>query len=114
VKIFFDEDAPRPLRRHLTGHDIITVQEMDWSGIKNGDLLTLAESHDFDVLLTFDRNLPYQQDLAARRIDVLVVIVPNKKMETVLPLAPQILATLPTVRPGQVCRIEKMPEDQNI
>jgi hypothetical protein len=113
VKILFDEDAPRPLRRHLTGHNIITVQEMNWSGIKNGNLLTLAEGQDFEVLLTFDQNLPYQQNLAARKIGVLVIVVPNKKMDTVLPLVPQILAMLPTVQPGQACRIEKIPEDQN-
>jgi hypothetical protein len=106
VKIPFDEDAPRPLRRHLIGHNIITVQEMNWSCIMNGNFLTLAEGRDFEVLLTFDRNLPYQQNLAERKIAVLVIAVPNKKMDTVLPLVPQILAVLPTVQPGQAYRIE--------
>jgi hypothetical protein len=109
VKILLDEDAPRPLRRYLTGHDVLTVQEMNWSGIKNGALLAVAEQRGFEVLVTFDQNLPYQQNLAGRKIGVLVIVVPNKRMETLLPLVPRILAVLPTVQPGQAIRIENVP-----
>jgi len=113
MKILFDEDAPRPLRRHLTGHEIITVQEMNWSGTKNGKLLTLAESQKFEVLLTFDQNLQYQQNLSGHKIAVVVIVVPNKRMNTVVALVPEILAVLPTVQPGQAYRIETPPEPQN-
>jgi len=113
VKILFDEDAPRPLRRHLAGHEIITVQEMNWSGTKNGKLLALAASQNFEVLLTFDQNLQYQQNLSAHNIAVVVIVVPNKRIDTILPLVPAILAMLPTVQPGQAYRIEKQPETQN-
>ena len=63
MKILFDEDAPRPFRSHLPGHEITTVPEMGWAGVKNGALLDLAEGHGFEVLVTFDQNLQYQQNL---------------------------------------------------
>ena len=96
MKILFDEDAPRPLRRHLPGHDVTTVQEMGWAGIKNGRLLTLAESAGFEVLLTFDQNMS---------IAIVAMTVPNKRMETLLPLVPQLLSLLLTVRPGHVHQV---------
>jgi len=107
MKILFDEDAPRPLRKYLTGHEIVTVQEMGWAGVKNGELLLLAESHGFDVLLTFDRNLRFQQNLAARQICILVVIVPNKRLETIIPLVSTILSTLTILQPGEIHEIEQ-------
>jgi predicted nuclease of predicted toxin-antitoxin system len=110
VKILFDEDAPRTLRRHFSGHEIVTVQEMGWAGIKNGKLLALAEGQDFEVLLTFDQNLPYQQNLAGRTIAILVIVVLNKRMETLLPLVPEIFAMLPMVQPGYVFRVEQKAE----
>jgi hypothetical protein len=113
VKILFDEDAPRPLRRHLPGHQILTVQEMGWSGIKNGVLLTLAEGQDFEVLLTFDQNLPHQQNLSGRKIAVVVLVVPNKRLNTILPLVPALLALLPIVQLGQAYRIETPPSAPN-
>lgn len=94
MKILFDEDAPRPLRRHLLGYSISTVQEMGWAGVKNGRLLTLAEADGFDVLLTFDQNLRHQQNLAGRSLSIVVAVVPNKRMETLLLLVPDILAAL--------------------
>lgn len=105
MKVLFDEDAPRPLRRHLPGHVISTVQEMGWAGVKNGELLTRAEGQGFEVLLTFDQNLQHQQNLAGRRLGVLVIVVPNKRMQTLVPLVPDILAVLPAIQPGQVYEV---------
>lgn len=105
MRVLFDEDAPRPLRRHLLGHDIKTVQEMGWSGTKNGALLDLAEGQGFEVLLTFDQNLKQQQNLARHKIAILILIVPNKRMEILLPLVPDVLTVLPNVQPGQVYEV---------
>src|ERR1035437_5671241 len=62
MKVLIDENLPRKLAGHLKGHECRTVAECAWAGKKNGELLSLAEPQ-FDVLLTLDKNLPYQQDL---------------------------------------------------
>jgi len=63
MKILLDEMMPRPLKQELQGHNLFTVQEMHWSGVKNGALLQLAVSADFELLLTADRSLIYQQNM---------------------------------------------------
>jgi predicted nuclease of predicted toxin-antitoxin system len=74
MKVLIDECAPKALKYSLSahGHESLTVQEAGWSGKQNGELLTLAETH-FDVLITLDTNLRYQQNLAARRISIVVI-----------------------------------------
>lgn len=73
---------------------------MGWSGIKNGDLLTLAENQ-FDVFITVDRNLSFQQNLPKFNIAVLVLHAPSNRLADLRPLAPKILATLPTLTKGK-------------
>ena len=72
MKILFDHGTPAPLRRHLAGHEISTAYEMGWAKLNNGDLLAAAENS-FDVLITTDQNLRYQQNLAGRRLAILVL-----------------------------------------
>lgn len=105
MNVLFDENVPRPLRNHFGDHSISTVQEMGWSGVKNGRLLDLCEAHNFDVLFTFDRNLEFQQNMAGRSIAILVVIANDKRLSVVLPRLPEILAALATIRPGTICRV---------
>ena len=69
MRVLLDENLPRKLAGHLIGHTCRTVVECGWSGKKNGELLGLADPQ-FDVLLTLDKNLPYQQDLDTKRIAV--------------------------------------------
>ena len=71
-KVLFDEDVPRPLRRDLPGFEIRTVVEMGWSGVKNGELLRKAQDA-FDVFLTADQNLPYQQNIPNLDLGVVVL-----------------------------------------
>jgi hypothetical protein len=80
------------------------VQEAGWSGKKNGDLLALAEST-FDVLVTIDQGLQYQQNLANRRIALVVLDAPSNQTEDLLPLIPGILSALQNVRPGSAVRV---------
>lgn len=70
MKILLDECVPWPLHRLLTGHDCQAVKQRGWGGIKNGDLLRLAAA-EFDLFITADQNIRYQQDLAARRIAII-------------------------------------------
>jgi hypothetical protein len=62
--LLLDESVPRRLRHTLPSHDVRTVVEMGWSGIKNGELLALAAANRFDAFVTVDKRLPYQQNLA--------------------------------------------------
>ena len=73
MKIFFDECVPRPLRKLLPGHEIKTAQEMGWGRLKNGELIAQAEEGLFEVFVTGDQNLKYQQNLKHNRIAMLVL-----------------------------------------
>ena len=77
MKILFDQGTPLPLRSFLHGHDVFTLKFMGWSTLANGQLLSQAESHGFDCFVTTDKNLKYQQNLAARRIAVFVLSTTN-------------------------------------
>ena len=70
MKILLDECVPWPMRKFLTGHECLTAQQRGWGGIKNGDLLRLAEK-EFDLFITSDQNIRYQQNLAGRKIAIL-------------------------------------------
>jgi hypothetical protein len=72
MRILLDEKAPSGLRRLLAGHDVRTVPEMGWNGYTNGQLLSEAERAGFEALITGDRSLPYQQNLAGRNIAVII------------------------------------------
>ena len=72
MRVLFDQGTPVPLREYLTGHQVQTAFELDWSRLSNGELLAAAEGQ-FDVLVTTDRNLRHQQSLAGRKLAVLVL-----------------------------------------
>jgi hypothetical protein len=73
MRVLFDQGTPVPLRRFLTRHSVRTVAEQEWSTLGNGELLDAAEAAGFEVLLTTDKNIRYQQNLAQRRIAILVL-----------------------------------------
>jgi len=72
VKILFDQGTPAPLRRALTSHSVATAFEKGWANLSNGNLLREAE-REFDLLVTTDKNLQYQQNLTGRKIAILVL-----------------------------------------
>ncbi len=90
MKILLDECVPARLKRSLGGHDVTTVSRRGWSGIKNGDLLALAEK-EFDVFITVDRKLAEQQHLPGFQIAVILLRAPSNRLEDIRPLAPTIL-----------------------
>jgi hypothetical protein len=73
VRVLFDQGTPVPLRQALLGHSVSTAYELGWATLKNGELLRSAEEAGFEVLVTTDTNLKYQQNLAARQIAVVVL-----------------------------------------
>jgi len=74
VKILFDQGTPEPLRKQLPPHTIATAYELGWGRLRNGDLLTAAEADGFEIFITPDTNLKYQQNLRARKIAVVVLL----------------------------------------
>ena len=73
MRVLFDQGTPVPLRHALAGHSVSTAYELGWATLKNGELLTSAEEKGFEVLVTTDTNLRYQQNLSARKIAVVVL-----------------------------------------
>ena len=97
MRILFDQGTPAPLRNALTGQAVSTAFEMGWSTLVNGDLLTAAESQ-FDVFVTTDHNLQYQQNLTGRRLAILVLPFANwPRLQKHLPA---IVAAIENITPG--------------
>ena len=104
MRVPLDECLPRKLKRDLAGHDTRTVPEMGWASKENGDLLGLAAGH-FDVFLTVDRNLSYQQDMGRFNIAVVVLVAHGNRLADLRPLMPQVLEVFAEIRPGQLLRV---------
>ena len=107
MRILIDECLNWRLGRALTGHYAISAQKMGWSGIKNGKLLTLAVENGFDVFLTGDRNLTFQQNSTEFSIAIVVLEAEGIQLHHTLPLMPKVAVLLPMLKPGQVVRVKK-------
>lgn len=104
MRVLLDECLPRRLRAELHGHDVRTVQEEGWAGLKNGALLRAAEGR-FDVLLTVDRNIPFQHNLAGLSIGVLAMVAKGNRLSDLRPLMAQVRRDLPRTQAGKVLRV---------
>jgi hypothetical protein len=104
VKVFLDECVDWRLARDIVGHDVKTAREMKWTTIKNGVLLTLA-SQQFDVFVTVDRNLSFQQNLSAFSIAVVVLQAKTNRLTDLRPLIPGLLAAIDAALPGTARRV---------
>ena len=100
MKILLDECIDRRLAKEFVGYDVKTVPKMGWAGIKNGQLLALAEA-EFDIFITVDRNLSFQQNLLQFNIAVVVLQVSSNRLADMKPLVPNVLAILATVTKGK-------------
>ena len=103
-RVLFDEDMPRQLRRDLPEFEIRTVQEEGWSAVKNGELLRRA-SESFEVLVTADRNLPRQQNLARFTIGVVVIAAVDTRLPHLRSLLPQLRNAIANVGAGSVVTV---------
>ena len=93
MKILLDECVDRRLTRDLPGHSVTTVPRHGWAGIKNGDLLALAEK-EFDAFITVDRKLAKQQDLTEFDIAVVLIRSRSNRLEDIRPLVPELLGVI--------------------
>ncbi len=98
MRVLLDECLPRRLRRELPGHDIRTVPECGWAGVKNGQLLSTAVGH-FDVFLTIDGHLATQQNLPTFAIAVVALRAVSHDLDDLRPLIPELLLALPSIQP---------------
>jgi hypothetical protein len=105
MRVLLDECLPRKLKNDLPRHDARTVPEMGWAGKKNGELLQLA-TQQFDVFLTINRNLDYQQNITLVRIGIIALVARSNRLNDLQPLMPKVLAILPRVQPGQIISVE--------
>jgi hypothetical protein len=101
MRVLIDECLDWRLGRALTGPTCTSVQRMGWSGIKNGNLLSLAQEQ-FDVFITGDRNLSFQQNTSSLRIAVVVLSAGSTQLRHTLPLMVRVLEILPQMKPGEV------------
>ena len=100
MKILFDHNIPRRLRQFLLEHSIDTAREKGWAEVSNGNLLVEAERDGYDVLITADQNMSYQQNIARRQVGV-VVLLSNRWPDVELRLE-AIRAALEDIQPGEV------------
>ena len=105
MRILLDESLPIELCSEVFGHDVRYVREMGWSGLKNGELLRRAAAS-FDLLLTADQNLEYQQNLNRLPVAVVVLVAPSNRIEQLRPLLLRLPNILASLRPRTLVRLE--------
>ena len=104
MRVLLDEQLPIDLATRLEGHTVDTVAGRGWNGITNGELLRRMGT-EYDALITMDRGIEFQQNLATASVGILLVRAPSNRMAHLLPLVPAILETLPAIKAGQLRRV---------
>jgi predicted nuclease of predicted toxin-antitoxin system len=104
LKILIDQNVSARLARLLRGHVATHASSLGWAELTNGDLLTAAEADGFEIFLTADKNIRYQQNLAGRRIAL--VVLGTNQLDTLFANVDQIRQTVDAVRPGDYVTIE--------
>jgi hypothetical protein len=106
MRVLLDECVPRALRRDIPAHEVKTVAEAGWAGVKNGELLRLAATA-FDLMITVDRNVEYQQSFDGLSLAVIVVHAPSNDIAVLRPLMPAVVAAIAQARAGAVTHVGK-------
>jgi predicted nuclease of predicted toxin-antitoxin system len=106
MRILIDECIDERFRNSLPGHDCQTVRYAGLAGLTNGELLAAAETARFDVFLTVDQGIEYQQNLTGRSIAIIIVRTKSNRLKDLLPHVPVCLAHIESIQPGQIVRIE--------
>ena len=100
MRILFDNGTPRPLRDHLLGHDIGTARELGWDTLSNGDLLNRAEEAGYEVMITTDQGIRYQQNMSNRQLAVVVLM--NTAWPRISTRTESIRDAIEGIQPGEV------------
>jgi hypothetical protein len=105
MRVLLDESVPKALGFAIDGHFVRTAQTAGFAGLLNGELMAAMKNAGYDVLITFDQNLPYQQN-ANLPVAVMVLVARNNRVETALSFAPMISTALTTLKPGQLIKLQ--------
>lgn len=105
MNIILDECLPRQLAKALAKYHVKTVQDMGWSGVKNGKLLALIAQSEYHVFVTADQNLQYQQNLESSPICIVVLKLSSLRFADIQPLIPQLTSTLAAIKPGELIKV---------
>jgi predicted nuclease of predicted toxin-antitoxin system len=108
MKILLDERIPRKFKDSLAGHICSTAPEAGFAGRKNGELLSLAEQNGYEVFLTLDKGLQYQQNLAQRSIAIIIVRARSNRIADLVPHAKTCLEQIASIRSGQIVLVGDM------
>ena len=106
MKLLLDECTPKRLILDFTGHDVQTVEQTGLKGLKNGELLQQASS-EFDVLITVDQNIPFQQNAANLEIAVVILKARSNRYSDLRTLVPRVLEILPTISAGKIVTVRQ-------
>jgi hypothetical protein len=101
--VLFDQSTPAPLRPYLKAHTVTEARERGWDRLTNGDLLNAAETADFEVFVTADKNLRYQQNLATRKIAI--VVIGNAQWRVLLKYVDRVVSAVDAARPGSYTEV---------
>ena len=104
MRVLCDENIPHRLRSLLPEHEVVTVAYMNWTGIKNGELIHAAEDAGFDVLITSDQGIPYQQNMAGRKLAMVMLSTPDWNLLRIA--APRIAEAIAASTPGSFTRMD--------
>lgn len=104
MKILFDNGTPNPISRSLVGHEVAFARQIGWHELKNGELLQQAEESGYDLLLTSDKNIRYQQNLSGRKIAI--VVLTNQQWPDVRLHLERIAAAINAAKPGSYVEVE--------
>lgn len=104
MRVLFDQATPVPIRPHLVGHEVRTAAQEGWDTLKNGDLLAAAEASGFDVLLTTDKNIRYQQGLSQRKIAI--VVLGQQQWPSVRAHVRLVVGAVNAARPGSYTEVD--------
>jgi predicted nuclease of predicted toxin-antitoxin system len=104
MRVLLDESLPRELAEEISGHQVTTVQEVGWSGLKNGELLARSAGR-FDAFVTADQNLRYQQNLSTLPVSVVVLAARSNRMQDLRVLVPELLRALASLHERTLVQI---------
>lgn len=107
MRILLDHCVPKRLKRFLSEHEIATAREAGFDKYKNGKLLASAAEEAFDVMITVDQNIRYQQNLTTLPLSITVIVAPSNRFATLAPYIPEVKAVLSTVSSGQYVEVSE-------
>ena len=104
MRLLLDEHLPIDLSLELRGHAVDTVVGRGWAGIKSGELLRRMRGH-YDVLVTMDRSIEFQQHISTLSFGIVIVRAPSNRVQDLRPLVPSILSAIDAIKPGLIQRV---------